>query len=92
MSGNDALGDASEAALRDCVDILDAACLAAGVTGVAADQLRFVIANSLLGTVAQRGGLSVEDATAISARLLPGHMQASEEDEMVDIGKRSNPS
>ena len=85
-------GGASEDALRACDQILDHICDAYGVAGTKADQLKFVVAIYLLGTVAQRAGLTKEYALEQVAKMLPGAMDASEADEHEDIHRGSVPS
>lgn len=86
------MGDCGEAGLRALEEILDTVVEAHGFVGVAAAQMRFVIAIHLLGTVAQRSRLTKEYALAQVAEKLPRAMDAAEGDEHLDIHRGGVPS
>ena len=87
-----ATGDAAEAALSVCENVLDAVCSANGLIGERAEQTQFVIAIHLLATVAQRLRLPVDFVLEQVTKRLPGAMAAAEGDEHEAIHHGSVPS
>lgn len=84
--------DNAEALLRALIDAADEACLRFDLADVEAHQLKFVAAIYLVGTVAQRTGLSKEYAASRVAEILPRAMDASEGDQHIDIHRGGVPS